>query len=382
MEEKTVADTRILDLAIQSIASSGSGVGFIDEEGFTRPVFVRYTVPGDVVRAQVSRRYKRYYEASLVEILTPSPQRVIPLCPHFGVCGACDFLHMSYEQQLRSKEALLRQALERSGLTIEHVMIVQADHPLRYRAKVRVFSRDGVVGFSARKSNEVVPIAHCDIVREELNAVFGEQSLPRGEHAFAYDERSARITDSECFYTVEDCVLAFHPKGFVQSNLGMNARLVRLVLSLIPKGTVLDLYAGNGNFSVPLAKRGDAVVAVEGDARGYSLLRSNALANGVTIAAHREDVKDYLRANQITQASVLLDPPRTGAADVIACLGAAAQTIVYVSCDARTLSKDLASLCAGGYTISSVHMIDMFPQTRHVETVVCLRKDGSAQNSI
>ena len=374
MKEILFTDEKKIEVTIQALAATGSGVGHIIENGFKKPVFVRYTVPGDVIIAQLTKQYKRYYEAKLLEIITSSPQRIKPICEHFGICGACDFLHVSYDQQLKSKEELLLYSLEKFNISHPKAQLIPAKHQFNYRAKVRFFSKNKQSGFSAVKSNTIIPINHCDIIYEELNTVFSTQ-FEDGEHSFAYDEKTKSIVDSkECVYTVENCQLAFYPDGFVQSNLEMNKELVSLVCSLTPHDVqVLDLYAGNGNFSVPLAKRGNNVVAVEGDKKGYELLCANKQSNSVKLAAVHQDVQTFLEQHKGQHETILLDPPRTGALDILPLIEHA-KTIVYISCNAQILGKELKYLCEKGFVVSSIHLLDLFPQTRHFETVVCLEK--------
>jgi 23S rRNA (uracil1939-C5)-methyltransferase len=374
MKEIFFTDGEKIELTIISLAASGSGMGITIENGFKKPVFVPYTVPGDIVIAQLTKQYKRYYEAKLCEIITSSPHRIKPVCEHFGTCGACDFLHISYDQQIKSKEKLLLYSLKKVHVSHPTIQLIAAKQTLHYRAKVKLFSQDKEAGFIAKKSNTIVPIKKCSIIYEELNKVFAS-SLEDGVHNFAYDEKTKSITDSEkCFYTVENCLLAFYPNTFVQSNLEMNKELVRLVCSFIPaKTTVLDLYAGNGNFSIVLAKKGNIVTAVEGDKKGYDLLCANKQSNEVSLTVFYQDVKTFLEENTEVQESIILDPPRTGALEILPLL-TKAKNIVYVSCNAQNLGKELKYLCDEGYTITEIYLLDLFPQTRHFETIINLKK--------
>ena len=168
--------------------------------------------------------------------------------------------------------------------------------------------------------------------------------------------------------------IAYHPKGFVQSNLSMNNVLVREVLSEVDSGSkrVLELYSGNGNFSVPLSKNVDKVVSVEGSRNSFDLLIVNMKDNNSSnIDPYCEDARDFSKKRSKYDC-VILDPPRSGSEDVLKNISKLTDKIIYVSCDAAILVKEIKEL--EDFEISKVKLIDMFPQTRHFETVLVLKR--------
>lgn len=356
-----------MHLHIESLATNGKGVATIEKEGYKRAVFITGGVPGDVVEAKITKQKKIYYEAEIETIITPSPHRKKPECTHFSTCGACNYLHITYKKQLAEKKKQLQHYLQRNDLKAE-VHVIGAPKPLGYRDRLRVQAQEGKIGFYAKKSNEVVAIKHCDIIREELNEVF-KSTLKEGEHRYAYDYASGEVkkADEECNYEVEGLQLAFQPDGFVQNNLELNKELVRIVVEEAQGENILDLYAGNGNLSIPLAQKAQSVIAVEGDKGGFALLQKNIAANNVqNVEAIKADANDYPAKGYDT---VVVDPPRAGAENLERI---DAKVIIYVSCNPQQMVKEIKKLKQ--YELKKTYLIDMFAQTTHFETVAVLEK--------
>lgn len=376
MKGTVLEDGKEVDITIEDIASTGLGVGYFLEDGFRKPVFVPLSVPGDRLKVKLTKKYKKYHEGEIKKILKRSPERINPVCIHFGVCGACDFLHISYDKQIGFKRKLLKFYLERQSIPCEKIEVIRARKELHYRDRTRVaFNKH--YGFYGKKSNNVVKIEHCYIINEHLNEIFQYKTGSKGD-SFAYDQKTGAVLKgkSRCHYSFNDLELAFSADSFVQSNLSMNKRLIKQVLSSAKGKNILDLYTGNGNFALPLSKSSEQVTAVEGDRTGYRLLLDNIKKNKVTnIKAVNADVKDFLKRHTGKKYdTVILDPPRAGAKDIIEMICNISDRIVYVSCNAIALSKELKEYLKQGYCITGLYLLDMFPQTRHFETVAVLEK--------
>ncbi len=329
------------DLRIERLTYGGSGLGH--HQG--KAVFVPHTAPGDLVRCRVVREKKRYIEAELTEIITPSPQRRSPLCPVFGLCGGCQWQHLPYAEQTSWKETIFRDSLTRpTGLAAERFRpLVAAPDEWAYRSraqfKCRWTDQGFVMGFYRRGSHYVIDIEHCPIVADELNEALqyfrrwlGEGPCPdkipqvniavddegwvrvvvhvldgREAALAAYlrplvetvgyslffqsgrKETLTRITgedDLHIFPTLSPKLrLAYGPGGFAQVNLSQNRNLVAAVTTAVetirPK-RVLDLYCGMGNFSLPIALWADEVVGIEDHAPSIRKAEQNALSNKLT----------------------------------------------------------------------------------------------------
>lgn len=353
-------------LRIEALARSGAGVGFYDADT-RRAVFVPRTVPGDEIVARITTQRKVYYEGELLEITTPSATRVEASCPHFGTCGACDWLHVSYPEQLKEKERLLRHAFAKQKIKLGKIT-VKSGEPYHYRCKVR-FPGDG---FSARKSNKIVKVSTCELLHPAFKELLPQKHV-KGE-CWGLDEKSGEITQDEARYALNDAsLLTYLPSGFVQSNFAMNKILVDHVVAAIDENSVLELYAGNGNFTIPLAAK-TAVLAVEGDPDSHALLVKNLKVNGRKARTRFLDVRDFLNSCDEKFDSLLLDPPRSGVGEEITALAALTKKIIYVSCDAETLAREAAVLYRKGFKIVEITLFDLFPQTRHYETVLLLTR--------
>jgi len=288
LKEELYTDGKEIEVKIESIASTGSGVGFFIEDDLKKSVFVPLTVPGDTVRIKFTRKFKRYYEAKLLEIIEESPSRRKPICKHFGICGACDFLHIKYEKQLESKELLLKHNFTRNDIALKELSVIPAKNEYNYRHKARlaigakkVDESKTFFGFRGKRSNEVVEIEECHIINKELNKLFSIQpsirSSRKKDESFAFDFMTKTVISEndtkKCFYQFEDTELAYYPDSFVQSNLEMNEELVKTIIANISGKEILDLYSGNGNFTLPMANSKDKesvrVTAIEGDKKGY-----------------------------------------------------------------------------------------------------------------
>ena len=396
-------------------------------------VFVPNTVPGDVVRARVVRVWKRHREAELVALEKPSPNRRQPPCVYVPACGGCAWQAASESTQLEWKRRNLEEALRRiGGLDPEVLDIGPIISPRRWGARHRVqFRVDGEqrLGFYRHASNDLVQIsscltadgtvnAHLPIARKWLagtsttirrleiaTAVPGEAVLvANAEGPFrndgAYHEsfltrhpslrglvlfgRGWRHSfgDPRVEVTVENDVTLETRGGFTQVNPEGNRQLVETALALgepAAEERVLDLYCGSGNLTIPFARRVAEVTAVERDRTALADTRRNAVRLGIgglrLVAGDARPVAANLAAEGVRFDLVVLDPPRSGAAEVLEAIGKLApRRIVYVSCNPPTLARDLATLRAAGYHPGPIRPIDLFPQTWHLETVVRLDK--------
>jgi 23S rRNA (uracil1939-C5)-methyltransferase len=398
-----------------------------------KAVFVPLTLPGEKARVRVTQSKSGYSTAELVEILTRSPQRVAPPCPHFGACGGCNYQHASYEAQLILKQAILRETLSRGGVPApEEIAVLSAD-PWAYRNRIRIaFDGDANPGYRGRRSHDIAPIrqcpiaaplllsaAHeaaevfrrippnlrpgelslfCDPAESALLATFfvaGATELRLGPLAQALHERIpalqgaqlaaegrpghplrtlARWGGDSIAYPAAGFEFRVDHGAFFQSNRWLVDALVTAVVETHSGALAWDLFAGVGLFARGLSARFDRVVAVESAPQSTAALAHN--LQGANAEAVEASTLDFLRRPKAGHPDlVVVDPPRTGlGSEVCAALAeVAAPSLVYVSCDPATLARDLRALLASGYTIDSIALADLFPQTFHLETVVRLR---------
>ena len=384
----------ILELKIEKIVPRGFGLAFA--EGLT--VFVPLAVAGDTLKVRLDHIKKRTAFADIVDIVERSPNRIAPPCPHFGVCGGCDFQQMNYETQLHAKLDIIRDCLKRIGkIEFEDLGIIPSPNEFEYRSRARWHADrdDQAIGYYAADSHEIVNVATCPILvpkledtlialqkdtkwkdvmagRTDIDAATGDNNAVS---IYSPDlvEPTAEIT-----YNHNGIEYAFSARGFFQGNQTLIGELVRLAIGGATGETALDLYCGVGLFALPMAKQFTNVIGVEENAEAIRFAKQNKARGGFSnVDFKRTGVRDFLKGHQLDKTDfVLIDPPRAGAEDHTIDLVAkmAPLAISYVSCEPSILARDLRILLDRGYRIDTITAIDLFPQTHHVETVVRLMK--------
>ena len=395
-----------------------------------RAVFVPRAAPGDVVLADVDFR-KRPARADVVRLLEPSSLREPAACPLVERCGGCDLMHVTREARHEVHRRIVADVIARAtGAAYGDIVFHPAPSATRYRTRARlaVLAGNGraVVGYRRAESRHIEDVAACLVLDARIEAAlpllkesFSHQA-GEGEVAIALGDASrpvlevrwrgaldgtfyaalarhvesgalagaeiwlpdvrepARIGDPRVVTTGADgAPLVVPPGGFAQAHPALNVELGNRVLASIEieEGRPLvELFAGSGNFTVLLARHTSALVAVESDRRAVVAARANLASRGLSarIVEADADAFDLPRAAR----AVLLDPPRTGAAGAAARIAASkVRRVVYVSCDATTLGRDVATLARSGFRVSRVDMFEMFPFTSHVELLAALDRD-------
>ena len=399
------------EITIDKIVYGGSGLGRFQG----KVVFVPFTAVGDRVRVRVVREKKTYLEARVTEVIDSGPDRQEPFCSHFGTCGGCQWQHLSYSSQLQSKQQILEELFHHRYPETAGQKIPMTASPAvtgyrnRARLQIRGTGADAKVGFYQFHSHQVEDLESCPLLRTSLNVALSEiRSMLRGgvwtnpskELDIACSERTGtwsmtprgedRVSgpierDPTLSLSVKEFDIRVAPSCFFQANDFLLEPLVEAVQELAEAVTLrrnaVELFAGIGLFTLPLAQMFQEVIAVESTSDGAAYCRSNARAAGHgnirVVAADVASWLDGVEENQQPPADlVLLDPPRAGAGPKITERLArwGPKTIIYVSCDPQTLVRDLSVLHQHGYGIDSVQGLDLFPQTYHFETLVRLRR--------
>ena len=430
---------RLGQATVHDLTHDGRGVARV--EG--KVVFIEGALPGERVRYERTRRKPDFDEGRVVEVLEPSPERVEPGCAHFGVCGGCVLQHLAPEAQIRIKEKLLLDNLERIGGVRPQRMLTPLTGPVwgyrgRARLGVKYVRKKGrvLVGFRERNKRYVADLERCPVLAPPVDGLLrplGEligtlglrERIPQVEVA-AGDERVAlvlRVLDPPsdrdraamlAFERLHGVDIWLQPKGpetaaplredvplpayqlpafglrleflptqFTQINMALNRAMVQQaveLLELMGNERVLDLFCGLGNFTLPIATRAAAVVGVEGEAglvaRAESNARSNAIGNVRFMVADLGASNGGAAWGEGRFDRVLLDPPRTGAREVLAAVAATgARRIVYVSCNPATLARDAGELVhRHGCRLLAAGVLDMFPHTAHVESMAVFER--------
>ncbi|HEX2875283.1 MAG TPA: RsmD family RNA methyltransferase [Polyangiaceae bacterium] len=423
-------DLRGLELTVEKLVPGG--------EGFLRlpdgqALFVRGGAPGDRIRLGVVEKQRGTLHTHDYELLSPSPERVVPECPVAHACGGCDLMHVSRQAELVQKASMLRETLERvAGVAITPAAFGSDAASAGYRSRVRFhIGRHGKLGFFARGSHQLVEVPGCAVADPRINQALA--SIRRLARRFP--DALAGFSDVELRATESDVIARFVPRdgikpiaadpflralakelrvaatereaqalserrnvtadvfvdipadAFSQINAAVNRELVAAVVAGAQARELTsfcDLFAGVGNFALPLARLGLSGVMVERTPSAVQAAQRAAAAQGIvklktrTADASRA-LTDLVREGQRFDL-VVLDPPREGAPDVVAGIaGLSPRAVAYVACDPVTLSRDLKPLLAAGLTIGSVQAFDMFPRTHHFETLVWLEAAAASK---
>ena len=425
---------------IASLTHDGRGVAYIEGKA----VFIDAALPGEDVEFLYTEIHRDYAEGKVVRVSKASEHRVEPKCPHFDVCGGCSFQHVDSAAQIQIKQALLEEQFRRIGkVTIPQLWGPLTGSYWGYRRKARmgvkyVAKKNRVlVGFREKRHPYLAEMDSCVV----MHPVVGTRLIALGEMIEGLSIRE-KIPQIEVAIGDGQCVLAirvlkpptaadqermrsfgkahgltlclqskgpdtitpldgepdviptyalpdqgiefqFRPAMFTQVNYEINRLMVNRVLdtlNLSKADTVLDLFCGLGNFTLPLARFAGLVVGVEGDLPLVKQARENARHNGIDNAEFyaadlSKDISDQPWANR-KYNKIMLDPSRAGASEVLHHFKQwQPEQVVYVSCNPSTLARDAGILVNGlGYKLVKAGVMDMFPQTGHVESMALFER--------
>jgi 23S rRNA (uracil1939-C5)-methyltransferase len=421
-----------VQISIESMAFKGFGV----TRANGKVIFIPYSVTGDEAWVEIVEEKKNYSIGNLKKIIKPSPWRVEPKCPCFGRCGGCHWQHIDTSIQGELKKEILKEVLKRLGGLKEmpSITLVPSPQPYGYRARVQLKTKGESIGYYQERSHRLVAITHCPIAHPLINQMLPpiRKALPfhtrmeeiemnvspeEGKgvlilHPLSFQQGMENIMNDflqahpilkgiavkkkegltfvgepHLYFTIslnrsgKKRYLKFRtsPESFFQINLEQNQRLIQTVMEFgdVKKDeTVLDLYAGIGNFTLPLAIEAKEVLGIEENPMAVEDAQFNAEENEIKqchfIPGRVEDVLKHWESERYDL--IVLDPPRSGCkavADQMVRLKP--EKIVYISCEPTIFSRDLRLFLEKGYQLQKLTLIDLFPQTYHMEVVALLK---------
>ena len=423
-----------VQIPIDSMAFKGYGVARIHG----KVVFVPYTVTGDKAWVEVTEEKKKYSKGRLIQLIEPSPRRVNPPCPYFGSCGGCQWQHINYMVQPELKKEILRDLLKRLGRLqeIPFIGVFPSSKPYDYRIRIQLKVRGKAMGYYREGSHQIVDIDHCPISHPLANRILrrlrGEFAVfqlmkeieinvspeeGRGmilfyphSHNRQIEPFAKRLLQSEPIlrgiavagkgklalfggplefripsYQDRNLKLRISPGSFSQVNPEQNQKLIQIVLQFSEaneEDRILDLYAGVGNLTLPLTMGAKEVLGIEENRTAVEDAQFNAERNGIQnchfIQGRVEDVlSDWER--EIPHL-IVLDPPRAGCKTILdQVISSKPKKIIYVSCEPTTFARDLRLFSEKGYLLERLSLIDMFPQSFHMEMVGLLKPNERVQ---
>jgi len=405
------------EVSLTTLSYGGDCLGRLPDG---RVVFVPYGIPGERVAVEIVEDNRNFARGKLVKLLEPSPERVEPRCKHFTHCGGCHYQHMDYKAQLEHKSRIVSEQLTRVGKLVNSLspQIIPSPIPYQYRNNLRFHvDENGQLGFLAARSERILPLEECHLPEKAITEVWQSIALEEDsgidqlelrcgmEDAIlitlegAQSEAPAFETEAELsavyagpggrvilagedVLTMQVKARTFQVSGgsFFQVNTPQAVAMVETLqkdLTLSKDTILMDLYCGVGLFSAFFAGDVKEVVGIELSADACRDFATN-LDEFDNVSLYEGAVEKILPGLELKPDIILLDPPRAGLHPrvVEALLAYKPAQIAYISCDPATLARDLNQLCNADYALEKSFLIDLFPQTYHIESISFLQRSG------
>ena len=404
--------TEIFEVEMEKLVYGGDCLGRLPDG---RAVFVPFVLPGEIVRVEIIDDKKRFARAIPVELIQASPERISPRCIHFGECGGCQYQNLAYPDQLKAKEAIVRDQFERIG-KIENPPIqpiIPSTAPWYYRNYVQFqIGENGELGYIHADGEHLLPIQECHLPQEIIKNLWpqidlgekpdiyrlgiredsyenlmlileGEEETPPEFSldipvSAVYTPPEARLTvlagDDHLTYTLLDRNFQVSARSFFQVNTLMAEKMVNFLLDNadFQEGSrAIELYAGVGLFSAFIAEKVGHLTAIESSGAACHDFTVN-LEEFDNVVLYEAEVEEVVPTLNFTPDILIADPPRSGLAPSVhdAINNLQPDKIAYISCDPATLARDIKKIIRKGYRLISITPFDLFPQTAHVESIV------------
>ncbi len=402
-KQAAALDVNLIDIEVEKLVYGGAGLARVEGQVMLIP----YVLPDERVATSSKRVKEGLLRGNPLEILQPAPQRVIPRCEYFANCGGCHYQHADYSFQLEQKQAILRETLQRlGGIAFDREIQMLSGDPWSYRNRIQLHFKNGAAGFHKAGSHALCSIDHCYISSPVLVDVIQKLHRAAKEPQWPDFLRSLEVftNGADVQLNIMDSVRpvaarffewcgTFLPSlasgaieyaaaghkyrisrgSFFQVNRFLMDALVAEVVGESRGDCAVDLYAGVGLFSLPLAQRFANLQAVERGGPAHRDLEWNAGRSGASIQPVKASAEEFLHAISEPPDLIVADPPRAGlgkdaTADL---LRIKSPHLTLVSCDPATLARDLKKLLEA-YRIDRLTLVDLFPQTYHFEVVAHL----------
>jgi 23S rRNA (uracil1939-C5)-methyltransferase len=400
----------LISLKIQSLVYEGYGLSRLPDG---KAVFVPFVLPGETIEARILEEKKGHALAELVKVIEPHPQRIIPRCVHFGICGGCHCQHIPYDLQMQFKKTIFVEQLQRiAGIDSPVIKeVLPSVNEWAYRNALQFsLSANGKLCFSDFYHNSPFEVSECHLPMPEIDAFWpqlefdpdtrlkrvevrqnqdgdlilvlhgSEKELPEMEteapvsivHLGGTDQ-VVMAGDDYLVMRVRDKDFVVSASAFFQTNLdsaGILVDFVKKAVSQFGVRSVMDVFCGVGLFSAFLAENVEHIIGIETSLAACEDFAAN-LDNYDNVSLYQGKAEDILSLINEKPECVIVDPPRSGLKreTAQAIIDKSPQLLVYVSCNPSTLARDAKYLVEAGYKLESSTLVDMFPQTFHIESV-------------
>ncbi len=386
----------------------GRGVAYVDG----KITFVPKTIPGDIVRINITKEKKKFNEAECLELIASSPSRIAAPCPYFAKCGGCQLQSLEYDKTIQYKKEKIDNILRKNKI-VHEVEMIDNPKPYNYRNKISLKVIDGKIGYYLSGSHELIEVLACRIANlaintclsfvKTFNIINGEVVIRCNQNEeillvinsndkldIDVDKLKKHIKlvgiiinnkvyygESYLFERINNCLFKISYDSFFQVNPYVASKLFQIVKDNIrANDKVLDLYCGVGTLSLMAGEKAKSVVGIEIVPNAILNAIFNAQINGLNnVKFLLNDVKDAINKITLDFTKVIVDPPRSGLTkDIIeVLLKIKPESIIYVSCDPQTLVRDY-KLLMGDYVLEKAYALDMFSYTYHVESLWLLKR--------
>ncbi|MGB9640068.1 MAG: class I SAM-dependent RNA methyltransferase [Anaerolineales bacterium] len=395
--------SQTFEIEIIGMGFGGAAFGRLNDG---RMAFVPYAISGERVCIAIKEEKPHYVHAELVEIIKPAASRIIPRCPHFGVCGGCHYQHIRYEDQLQIKSAILEDQLKRIGgfKRLPEIEIIPAPSSWNYRNTLQFHLTDqGKLGYHKAESTEILGIEECYLGQSPLQGLWKQIEFEPG---LGIERLHLRCGINDDVMLILECQNAEIPISVVHLNaqeavvlagsdhlwIGVHERLFHLSagaffqvnntvaekmvdhllthLEWVADMTVFDVYCGGGLYSAFIAEKVGRIIGIESASAACQDFEIN-LAEFDNVELYEAPAESVLPYLNITADVMLLDPPRSGLTKSVrqAIATRPPGQLIYISCDPSTFSRDARHLAKTGFELEKLVFFDMFPQTYHLESV-------------
>lgn len=372
-KNEIIVTENTFEVAIDKLVSGGDGFARLPSG---KAVFISGAYPHETVRAKIIQEKKDFVRAHVTQIICPSQHRTTSFCPHFGICGGCQWQDLSYQEQCHQKQLLFQEICRRAKIHFNNEPIFfPSPQTTEIRHRFHFHTQNGKIGFLGRKSHQFIAIQDCPIAAKPIRYFISSyQHIHSSDsfHVFANAQNQCFIEnqDAQCNVTILGKRFIFSPDLFFQNHLSLLEKLIPLVINEEKGKVAVDLYAGVGLFSAFLENNFPQVFACEANQSVVPFFAINASKTKNFPLSVDSFIKQHIPPIDFA----IVDPPRQGLSPQLInyFLKKLPKKIAYISCDPVTQMRDLQRLCEK-YTIESAYIFDFYPHTAHMETLIHLQ---------